>query len=379
MIALPLARESIGSERLRHAAIAILLAVLAAATTILRPLDITVWSLQAKLFDHSPTSEFVFVEVEKAPNSHPSAGENRQLLQAIRDLDEVGVERIILDMPILRSNSLNVDTELRETLRRMADKVILTRAVRQDFAESQQIKSSDPFFAEGLRVVSNDYQTDFVGFVWGIEPSYSDGQVELPALWSELAKRDDPKNPVFTDYSVNVYQIPRYELDRLRLDPVHAGAFSGKTIVLGPSTRYARTVKIPDGGVAPSTLVHILAAETAVRGSGRFVSWIPMLGLFGFGLIVGLLTCREKGQRRLFYVGWLVSLFVVIIVTAKLGIRALFAETLALAAAYAVLRAVVNFKRRHLFFEASYPTFSPCSGTWATSSTPGPPLSSLRR
>lgn len=352
MIALPLARELIGSERLRHAALAILLAVVVAATTILRPLDITVWSLQAKLFDHSPTAEFVFVEVEKGPDSQATSTENRLLLRTIRRLENAGVSRIFIDMPIRRSNSLSVDAELRSELVRLADKVVLTRAVRRDFPESQQVKRNDPFFARGMQIVSNDYRTDFIGYVWGIEPSYSDGEIELPSLWNALAADSRSRSAIFPDYSTNLDLVPRYKLEELRRVVASGdGRFAGTTVVLGPSEGDARAVKVPERGLVPSSLVHLIAAETAARGVGTFIGWIPVAGAFGLSLLIGLIVFRQNRSRRLFYLVWLVSLFIFFVVTAKLGVRALFAETISLAVVYASCRAIVTFKRRHLFLE----------------------------
>ena len=352
MIALPLARELIGSERLRHAAIAIILAVVVAATTILRPLDITVWSLQAKLFDHSPTSEFVFVEVEKGPDSQASSTENRRLLRTIQRLEHAGVARIFIDMPIQRSNSLSIDAELRSELVRLADKVVLTRAVREDFSAGRQVTRSDPFFERGMRVVSNDYKTDFLGYVWGIEPSHSDGRVEMPSLWSALAPAAASDRGLAPDYSINTELIPQYGLGDI--PDRSAGENTplvGRTAVVGPSGNVARLVKIPGRGVVPPSLIHIMAADTASRGSGQTFDWGWTIGLFGVGLLAGLVVCQRGRRRKWFYAAWTGSLLTLVVVTAHLGVRAEFAGPLVLAAAYAACRLLVRFKRRHLFLE----------------------------
>ncbi len=350
MIALPLARELIGSERLRHAAIAILLAVVVAATTILRPLDITVWSLQAKLFDHSPTSEFVFVEVEKGPDSQASS-ENRRLLRTIRRLEHAGVARIFIDMPIQRSNSLSIDAELRSELVRLADKVVLTRAVREDFAERGSVGASDRFFQSGMRVVSNDYKTDFLGYVWGVKASYSNGTIELPTLWNAMVPEVSRKE-IYPDYAIDTDAIPRYNLNRTpSLSEQETALFGGKTVVLGPQGNVSRLVRIPGRGVVPPSLIHIMAAETAARESGQILSWLGMVGGFGLSLVVGLIACRGNAHRKVLYVLWTTALLILVVVTAQLGIRAEFAGPLALTAVYSACRLLVRFKRRHLFLE----------------------------
>lgn len=349
---MPLARELIGSERLRHAAIAIVLAVVVGVMTILRPVDITVWSLQAKLFDRPPSSEIVFVEVGPAPGSNDGSVGNRQLLRSIRYLREAGVERIFVDMPIRRSNSPALDRALRGELVRSADKVVLTRAVREDLVAGRLSPANDPFFERGMRVVSNDYQTDFLGFVWEIKTSYSNGTIELPAMWKALAEDPRSREAVFLDYSIDLALVPRYELDQLEAGSAGTGTLAGKIAVLGPSGTDARIVKFPGYAFGPSSLVHILAAETALGGTGQNLSWLWMIGAFGLSLVVGLIVFRRSISRRIFYVLWLVSVVAVAVATAYFGIRTLFGETLVLALVYASLRSTVNFKRRHLFVES---------------------------
>lgn len=348
---MPLARELIGSERLRHAAIAIVLAVVVGVTTVLRPVDITVWSLQAKLFDRPPSSEIVFVELETTSGVNGGSAQNRQLLRSIRQLRDLEVEQIFIDMPIRRSNSQMLDNELRKELARSPGKIVLTAVVREDLVVGRPPLGNDPFFARGMSVVSSDYKTDFLGYTWEIKAFYSDGVVELPAMWTALAETPPSREAIFPDYSIARDLIPRYRFDQLESGSVDA-ALAGKTAVLGPSGIDARIVKVPGYAFGPSSLVHILAAETALRGTGQNLSWLWMIGAFGLSLVVGSIAFKRPRSRRIFYIFWLASLAAFVVVTAHLGIRALFGETLVLALIYALLRSTVNFKRRHLFVES---------------------------
>lgn len=345
-------RKLFASERLRHAAIAIGLAVLVGVTTLLRPVDITVWSLQAKLFNRPPSTDIVFVEIETAPGADGGSAENRELLRSIRQLRALGVERLFLDMPIRRSNSPALDEALRRELVRSPGEVVLTTVVREELVAGRPPENNDPFFERGMRVVSSDYQADFLGYVWEIKASYSDGAVRLPAMWTALAARQRAGDAISLDYSIDRNQIPRYQLDRLKAGSADSGTIAGKTVVLGPSGTDARIVKIPGYAFGPSSLVHILAAETALRGTGQNLSWFWMIGAFGLSLVVGPMIFRRATARRMFYVLWLASLAAVVVATAHFGIRALFGETFVLSLAYASLRSTVNFKRRHLFVEA---------------------------
>ena len=348
---LPLARKLIGSERLRHAAIAVALAALVGVTTILRPLDITVWSLQSKLFEHAPSQNIAFVEIDRAQALEASPSENRELLQALRVLNEVGAERIYLDFPLQRSGSLAVDTRLRDELAGFGDKVVLTRAVRQDFQDNRPLRASDPFFERGMRVVSNDYQVDFLGYVWGIERSYSGKTRNLVTLWRDLAGSNNPREILSPSYSINANMIPRYDVDRIVDGDQGAAPLAGKSVVIGPPANDSKQARIPGQGTVAPSIVHIVAAETAIRGAGQIVDWAWMLALFGSTLIAGLFVANTERRREQFYGIWTATLFAVILATAYFGVRAFFVGPLVLAVTYALQRGAIRFKRRHLFIE----------------------------
>ena len=345
---LPLAQKLFASERLRHAAIAIGLAVLVAVTMTLRPVDIAIWSFQAKLFDHAPSGDIVLVELSQASTSNASALENARMLRSIQQLDALGVKRIYIDMPVRRSNARALDIELRRALVRSANWIVLTRAVRDDARQS--LPGNDPFFERGMRVVSNDFQTDFLGFVWVIEAFQSNGSVQLPAMWTALAPDHRVREAISLDYSIDLALVPQYQLDRLT-GSVEAVALSGKTVILGPSRADARIVKYPGYAFGPSSLAHILAAETALRGTGWTLHWPWMIGLFGLSLAVGIIAFKQSSARRIFYLLWLAALTAFVVTTAYLGIRSVFGEVLIVVLVYAGLRLTVNFKRRHLFVE----------------------------
>jgi hypothetical protein len=346
---------------LRHAAIAIAIAVVMGVMTILRPIDMGVWSAQSKLFDRSASGEIVFMEVEKAPASDASTAENQQLILALRQLEASGVERIYLDTPVRRSSSAALDAELRNVLLRLEDKVVLTRAERRDVVAGRPSQGNDPFFESGMQVVSSDYLTDFLGYVWMINPSHESGGSELPSLWTALAGDASSNDTIFPDYSIDLDTVPRYDFGQLSVDAYSANVdLAGKTVLLGPSGTEARIVKIPSQGFGPSSLVHVIAAETALRGAGQSLFWPWMVAGFGISLVAGIMLLRRPRYRRPFYFIWAIALIAAAITAAYFGVRTLYSEVLTMMIVFAGLRSTVNFKRRHLFVEprSRLPNFS---------------------
>ncbi|MCB2082798.1 MAG: EAL domain-containing protein [Sphingomonadaceae bacterium] len=318
----------------------------------MRPVDIGLWSIQSKMFEHKPSGEIALVTVEKAESAKGVAADNEDLLRTLRNLDAAGAKRIVVDLPVRRSGSPEVDAQLRAELERLGDRVILTKVVRQDFLESRAIAKSSRYFLDDMRVVSSDYQTDFLDFVWAIEPSYSDGHERIPALWTVLNDSQPAQGTLRVDYTVDVpsiRQLASSELGKSR--PADRATFKDKSIVLGAASARAHSVKVPEFGYVPSSMVHIVAAETAKRGAGGTLNWGTGIGAFGILLLLAAMLFRDSPRRRTAYVLWFASLVVAAIVTAKMGVRGEFSAPLAVGGFYAIFRVSANFKRRHLYIE----------------------------
>src|SRR3546814_8010336 len=83
---------------------------------------------------------------------------------------------IVIHSPLQESGAPRVDRELRATLERNRDRIYLARPVRADIDENRLVEAGSPFFERGMRIASSDLQADFLGLVWGIEATYSDGK-----------------------------------------------------------------------------------------------------------------------------------------------------------------------------------------------------------
>nr|WP_204517902.1 GGDEF domain-containing phosphodiesterase [Parerythrobacter lutipelagi] len=344
-----LVRKFLASERLRHAGIAIILAALFAAATIFRPLDISIWSIQSKMFDKQASGEIALVTLESTDTSTGAVVANRQLVDTLTKLDAEGAKRVVLDFPIRKSGSQDLDSELRKTLVGLGDRVFLTRTVRSDLLESRGVAETDQYFSREMRFVSSDFETDFLDFVWGVEPFFADNRANVPAMWTLLAGEGTPARPIYPDYTIDMASIPHST--SIALVDGSSIAVSGKSVVVGATGSPARAVKVPDQGFVTSSLVHIVAAETAKRGSGQSFDWGTSITVFAIAFILLLAALRTTPRRRVGYALWMTSIAVAIFITSGLGVRVLFTGPLGLAGFYAILRFTANFKRRHLNIE----------------------------
>jgi EAL domain-containing protein (putative c-di-GMP-specific phosphodiesterase class I) len=342
-------RTLYATERLRHAVFAIVLAALFSAATIFRPVDIGIWSMQSKMFDKQPSGEIALVTFESSDASTGAVVASRQLIDTLKKLDADGAKRVVLDFPIRKSGAGELDGELRETLIGFGDRAVLTRTVRTDLLESRAVAETDAYFSRDMHVASSDYETDFLDFVWGVDPYYADGKANLPALWTVLADAGDQKRPVHPDYAIHTPSIPHGSSTALMNGS--SIAVAGKTVVLGATGSPARSVKVPNQGFVNSSLVHIVGAETAKRGSGQFIDWGMSITCFGIAFFLILAIMRTRSRRRIGYAVWMLAIGIAIVVASGLGIRIIFTGPLGFAGLFAIMRFTANFKRRHLNIE----------------------------
>ncbi len=184
-------------------------------------------------------------------------------------------------------------------------------------------------------------------FVWVIETEYGSAGSTYPALWTIL-NGDHRGQPVFVDYTIDWKAVPQVsakaiETGSMSLVPV------GKTILIGPLGSEPNQVKLPGYGTVPTPLIHILAAETSIRGSGRLLPAFATVTIFGLLLLTGLLFFRAARKRKLFYITWVLAFGLLLILSARYGLRVQAADAFIIAPVFGFFRAKANFKRRHFY------------------------------
>ncbi len=334
--------------------IAILVAALAAAITIFRPLDVAVWSLQSKIFDHEPSGEMVFFTDTSSEARRTVVSTNADLLRGVERLEEAGAELIVINTPIQRSADPELDKRLQARLFESRDRIVLARPVRVELEENSDLAQTDPYFEAGMRIASSDFHSDFLGFVWAIEPSHTAGSRVYPSVWSVLANEERATDPIDLNYSIDSSKIRQFDLARFAdNETFDTEALRRKKVLIGGLSGNDRAIKVPDGGYSktPASLAHIVAAETAIRGEGQFVSNSATLAFFGFILLLGIAILRNEKARRYFYALWSALFVATFFLSAMFGVRILMVDAMMISVIFAGLRIAYHFRRRHLFID----------------------------
>lgn len=350
-------RKLLATPRVRHCAIAIGIATLTAFMTLLRPLDIAAWSLQAKLFTHQPSGSIVIVTDEQgAARNSPSAA-NRLILEALENLDTAGASRVVLDTPLRASESPELDKRLRDAIAAMDDRAVIAAPLDPAVAESGVRQPNAPLFDNAAPLASSDLLPDFLDFVWAIPPAQRVGADRYDALWTVLASAESASDRVYPDYALKTRDIPAVDISDLAVgNPQALQRVRARQVVFSALDGDERVLQAPDDVRLKfnisSAHLHIIAAETALRGSGSlYPAWLTNLAL-GFALLVIVCLPFTRRERRIAYGLWSTFFIFAFVLAASLGHRVMLADPLLIALAFGTMRMVANYRRRHLYIDA---------------------------
>ncbi|MEO0589243.1 MAG: GGDEF domain-containing phosphodiesterase [Pseudomonadota bacterium] len=349
------ARKLWATPRVRHCVIAIALATLTALLTLLRPVDITVWSLQSKLFAQRPSGTIVLVIDEEGAANNSLTTANTLLLATLENLEEAGASRIVIDTPLRTSGSPDTDAQLKAKIRAMNDRVVIAKPVDPAILENGVRDPNATAFDDLAPQASSDLLVDFLDFVWAIEPNYSSGAETYPALWRVLASADESQGWIYPDYGLKPDALPSVSISDLASgDPTAMARVRAKQVVISSLNGDERVLQSPDSQQRniSSAHVHAVAAETALRGGGSFLAvwWtVPLCGLVLLVLVCSPLSRRE---RRIAYGLWSAGFVGVFVVAASLGHRVMLADPMLLALAFALMRGSANYRQRYLYIDA---------------------------
>lgn len=342
------------SERSRHLYIAIAIALLAGVISLLKPLDITAWAIQSKLGDKETTGTIALVEIGAYTDQNAAEG-NRRVASVVSRLRDAGASRIFVDVPVRRSDMPAADSRLRDVFAENREYVSVARKGPSRRVKDAADRRPDDLFAADLATFDNYLEQDFLGFVWNIKASGSDGRESLAFA---LYPGSETRNEVFIDGTIDASSIPR--IDDGNLDVAIANIDVPNTTFVIGVTRLGNEVRIANDGYVSDTVPHILAAETLLRGTGQHIPFYVFPIGVGFALLLSVWLARTTRIRRILYAACSIALVGGIVLTGIAGIQANFGDTILLLVFYAILRGFSLYKQRHLYIDpiSKLPNFS---------------------
>ncbi|KPM22460.1 GGDEF domain-containing phosphodiesterase [Citromicrobium bathyomarinum] len=342
------------SERSRHVYIAIAIALLAGAISLLKPLDITAWAIQSKLGDRESSGTIALVEVGAYTDQNAAEG-NRRIASLVSKLRDAGARRIFVNIPLRRSDTPSADLRLKRVFAENRNHVFLADKGPPRREGGVLERRPDASFAAGSQTFDNHIEQDFLGFVWNIKARGRDGRESLAFA---LHPGGEARSQVFIDGTIDASSIPR--IDDENLDAaIDSFDIPNTTFVIGV-TRLGNELRIANDGYVADSVPHILAAETLLRGTGQHIPFYAFPLAVGFALLLSVWLARTARLRRILYAACVLALLGGVALTGVAGMQANFGDTFLLLTLYAIMRGFVLYKQRHLYIDpiSKLPNFS---------------------
>jgi EAL domain-containing protein (putative c-di-GMP-specific phosphodiesterase class I)/GGDEF domain-containing protein len=321
------------------------------AALLFEPLDRFVWMVQTRLHTEELSGRFAFVAFEEELGN-PAAPEQREkLARVVQRLNELDVERIVIDEPLHLPSDPAVDRRLGDVLRASEAPVILRAADDWDQEANAYFDRPIPSIGEGIPFMVSGHFVDYLGFAWTMTTTRSFSEVTLPTMATVLAGNMSRDDEFHINYSLSTRSITEFDANDFLRNDGRTGkreALSRKTVIIGNgrSTPSARA-SVPGQFEVPKSFIGILAAETLLRGPPVFIRGYWLL----LPTIIGLVFVAAAGRgrpsfRQGGYVLISMALAVLFASLPALNIRAELSGAIVALALYGVFRLRTRWQER---------------------------------
>ncbi|MEO1731985.1 MAG: EAL domain-containing protein [Pseudomonadota bacterium] len=165
----------------------------------------------------------------------------------------------------------------------------------------------------------------------------------------------EPTRLIRPDYSIQGGALPIVDIADIASGNARAlAAVQGKQVVISGLGDDDRPLSVPNvrAQSLPSAAVHVIAAETYMRGAGMLFGATEAIAILGALLLLIATASVPTRTRRIAYALWVASFAMAFVLTASQGHRVMLADAMILGLVYASLRATSNYRRRHLFIDS---------------------------
>lgn len=348
-------------ERVRHVALAGLIALALYIPNLLDPVDQIIWANEARLSSRQASGEIVFVGADSdlADPDMPQA--RQQLANLVARLSDAGVERVYIDYAFTKATDPATDASLNAALRNFSGEAVLVDRVSTDLGGKLSLVSSHPLISSGVTQVGFEYWMNYMGYTWFMPYVVAYAGESLPNLPAHIAGVTGKPGDIFlVSYDFALDSIPSYRFAELADARSGLSGLSGKTVLIGPATSSGSHPRnIPGVTGVSRTLVAIYAAETLQAGAPHYVDGLPVL-LAALAALLLAAAIRREILRRLAYGVVGAAIVATPLLAPQLGLRVSVANAMAASCIYLFYRARARRKHKLLLVdpETDLPTFA---------------------
>ena len=340
-------------ERLRHATWASLISLAMSAVFLLEPLDQFWWLFQSRIADRDPSGDVVFVGSDQPLNDPDLSQQRYKVAAALDELDRRGVGKVFLDVTFTASNDPQADQRLARAIADLGPRITLVDHAVEGANADRVLRSTTLEIPNSVtRVLSDETDRHWFGNAWELHYSYNIDGKQFRSLGAAIAGVENDSNvPFSVDYGFNYQKIPTIPLDELIGKTQSATRtfpdVTGKAVVLGHTNQVTGSQQpIPGKYDAPAAFVDIYAGETLKAGYTAYLRGPVFLAIIAALLCIALILGNTRKRRWAAYAGVVAAVPVLLVLTARLGIRIDVSYALAFLVAFAVFRSRTRWKRR---------------------------------
>lgn len=289
-----------GDPRLRILLWASLACLLFGAAELGQPIENALRNVRNTVRSHPTSGDIVLVGIDdrslKELEKWPWPRGYHALL--IDRLIAQGADRIFFTIDFSSRADPRNDAMLADALARANGKVTLPfQQLRDPASGNQTTIPPHPIFRSHVSIASLSLEYDFQGAVWRLPSAGQVDQVTYPSFAAALSGSKGRVGEEFrVDYSFDPRSVPSISAVDVIRGQSATGAFSGKTVVVAPTSVQLGSFQLAPGhGWMSSSYIHILGAETLKSGRPVDVGWfLPFLtAIVGAGLCLLLPRLRN--------------------------------------------------------------------------------------
>ena len=340
-------------ERLRHATWAGLISLVMYAVLLLEPVDQFWWLFQSRIADRNPSGDVVFVGSDQPLNDPDLPQQRYEVSAALDELDRRGVGKVFLDVTFTASHDPSADERLARAIADLGPRITLVDHVVEGARSERVLRSTTLTIPNSVtRVISDQTDRHWFGYAWELHYSYIIDGKQFRSFGAAIAGVENDNNvPFSVDYGFKYQKIPTIPFDELIGKTQSVTKMlpdvTGKTVIIGHNNQVPGSQQpIPGKYDAPAVFVDIYAGETLKAGYTSYLRGPLFLAIVAALLCLALILGNTRKRRWLAYAGIVATFPVLLIATAKLGVRIDLSYALAFLVMFAAFRSRTRWKRR---------------------------------
>jgi len=337
-------------HRLRHALWAGLVAFAFLLLNFFEPVDQVMWGVQSRFAEAEATQEFAYIGSDQDIADPYSPNRRQELAKLLRNLDQVGAEKIYVDFVFDQAAPQRYDEDLAAAVAQLEDRIVFIAETTNTIDGFGKITHSLPSIRGDATEVINPDKSDLLGFTWFMPSSEQFEGKSYQTLASALLENaSEVPQTILVDYAIPVSELATLDYTQA-MNGSDAqsvlGELQGRQVIVGPSRSNGdQTVRIPGSRDVPRGLVAIYAAESHIAGRTQYISafyWI-LTTLFALAASIVIIS---KSKRRFAYALLLAGFPALFAYCVFTGLRVELTNALVLLATFAALRLRFHWQRR---------------------------------